>query len=298
MAPWVLLCWRRCPVSDETLGVLVGASAQDVTIQRIEVEGADEGLCATGSGRLEDVEIRGGIIGVFLSGASSIQMRACAVSGASESGVWALGNQATLEVESGSFDDTVWYGILVTQGASANVEGTTITNTETGISMQTTASGRVTRCVVRDTDFGVESTSGAHVELTHSTVSGRNQTLAIGEASHMTVDSTEIVGAGGNNVLIAGNQPTATIRHSTFGGTRELDVWVLAATAPPLRELDFTWNSWGTNDLEEIRARILDAVADPSLFLRVNIEPIREDPVSEATRTFGSMKKRFREPRE
>ncbi len=71
-------------------------------------------------------------------------------------------------------------------------------------------------------------------------------------------------------------------------------IWVSPGYSGPEAELDFTNNYWGTTDLAEISAGILDGFDNDDIDMYVLFEPIADGPVSTETMKWGGVKALFR----
>jgi hypothetical protein len=66
------------------------------------------------------------------------------------------------------------------------------------------------------------------------------------------------------------------------------------AVYDPGSEIDLGGNTWFSSDPRAVRARILDALVDPSLGATVLIEPLDGGGVPVRDLTFGSLKAQYR----
>ena len=63
---------------------------------------------------------------------------------------------------------------------------------------------------------------------------------------------------------------------------------------PPIVELDFRNNYWGTSDAEVISTRIEDGYDDPSEYVHVLFEPFSPVPLPDEKKSLGDVKRMFR----
>lgn len=102
---------------------------------------------------------------------------------------------------------------------------------------------------------------------------------------------TVFLGAGRDVLVLAlGSQPV--LRDCTISAGSRYAVRV--AVYDPGSEIDLGGNTWFSSDPRAVRARILDALVDPSLGATVLIEPLDGGGVPVRDLTFGSLKAQYR----
>ncbi len=182
------------------------------------------------------------------------------------------------------------------RGASPRLSRLDLVNDVTG--------GSSLACDVRDLSFPVVEDvlfDGGHTALVVEFGSGGtyagctigirpNDGMICNNATPELID-TVFLGAGRDLLVLAlGSQPV--LRGCTIADGSRYAVRV--AVYDPGSEIDLGGNTWFSTDPAAIRARILDALVDPSLGATVLIEPLGEGGVPVRDLSFGSVKAQYR----
>lgn len=206
-------------------------------------------------------------------------------------GIYFVGNGYDVEVDSCLFDGC---GVLVQNFHSVQIRNCEIRNTVVGLQVD-----NGTQCFVEDSrifncaNVGITLYSPSYGNLSNCEVSGGGAAVSVNSFCTLLATNTSFFGGYWASInLNSGEASEVSNCHIISGTGPAIRSYRYPGYSPVVHDLRN--NYWGTSDIEEIRAMILDGTDDPNNLSTVLFEPIAGQPVSTENMTLDGVKALYR----
>lgn len=173
------------------------------------------------------------------------------------------------------------------------LESCTFSSLRTGITFDSGSSGLIRDCQFQIFDrYAIAATYNSDIQLNDCYIDGATQGIQVGGGSSLTGSSNVIANTSEEGFWIW-NESIVTLHESHILPSSGLAVRCMGHFSNSIIQ-DFSYNFWGTTDLEYLGSLIEDGNDDPSIQTIVNFLPIADGPVSTENMTLDGVKALYR----